>query len=123
MGVAGPEETLAKSPSLPRPVRYPSSAQPPYSTLTNDRTAMIGSRVAESISFYLLRSLRRVPRLDTRILRPPNDQASPSFLGAHRPILPCAGSSLALSLPTTVEAVSSQRNRFEFLRKLPDTPA
>ena len=38
--------------------RYP--AQPPYSTLTNDSTAMIGSRVVGSISYYLPRSLHRV---------------------------------------------------------------
>ena len=35
-------------------------AQRPYSTLTNDSTAMIGSRVVGSISYYLPRSLHRV---------------------------------------------------------------
>jgi hypothetical protein len=42
--MAGPEELLAEGAERPRPVTKPSSAQPPYSTVTSENRTMIGSR-------------------------------------------------------------------------------
>src|SRR5215203_1885021 len=49
MGVLCPEELLRELPSWPRPVRIPSSDQPPYSTLTNNNSEMTGSSVVGSM--------------------------------------------------------------------------